>query len=323
MLSMRSVTALSADVRRAARAAAALSCASAALFAATIAAGAYAAEFAAATLDADGWSVLAGSAVASLAAAYLLLTARDRILLRTGLWFGHVYAHHHLTCGALAGAPASTLAADERSLRTIHSALVDGTAARRMDAIWLPLAWAALASIHPAHAIAAAAFAGTVIVVGRLFKSRADVDASPVTLGELGVTDYPAAANIDAWEVRNRAAVAGTYANEKRKAARHAALGVVATVSAVALGLGTVLLLQQGSTTMLGAAAAALLHMRHAMVALAHAAGATARDRVLHAASRLTQARMASLEVPQQTSQRFPASRSFAPEPTLDFGHAA
>ena len=93
MRTMRSVTALSADVRRATRSAMTFSCVSAALFAATIAVGAHTFNASAAMFDAQGWSLLVAIAVAALSTSYLLLVARDRILLRTGLWFGHVYAH--------------------------------------------------------------------------------------------------------------------------------------------------------------------------------------------------------------------------------------
>jgi hypothetical protein len=320
---MQSVTALSADVRHAARVATAFSGASALLFAATIAAGAYATEHVAPTLDVYGWSILAGSATAALTAAYMLLAARDRILLRTGLWFGHAYAHHHLTRGALEGVPLDTLADEERSLRTVHTALLNGTIARRMDAICLPLVWLALTSIHPMYAIATASVAGILIGAGRVLCGRPDQDAAHVALGEIAQSDNPRAGDIDAWEIQNRAVIAYAYADGKRNTVRHIVLGILAIVAAAAFILGTAYLLQLGSITLLGAAAAALLQLRHASVALSYAADATARGRTRHAANALRSARLTALEGPQYTTHQPSAPRYVAPGPTLVVRHAA
>lgn len=302
------------------------SCVSAALFAATIAVGAHTFNAAAVLFDAQGWSILAAMVLSALSAAYLLLAARDRILLRTGLWFGHVYAHHHLSHSALTGTAANALIADERSLRTIHAALASGMFARRMDVIGLPMIWLALAVIHPLHAIAAVAIAGVVVFTGNLFASHAADWTEPVTLSELGqvgLSDAPTATVIDAWEVQNRAAIAANYRAEKRASTRHSAFGLLTVIATVALGIGTAWLLQQGKLTSIGAAAAALLHLRHATVVLVYAADATARGRTKFAAGLLTEARYAARETAPQPSRRTPHARPHAVEPTFDVRHAA
>jgi hypothetical protein len=320
---MRSVTALSADVRRATRVATALSGASALLLALTAIGGLYAIETIALFLDMQGWSLLAGSAAAATIAAIVLRAARDRILLRTGLWFGHVFAHHHLTCSTLADAPTVALAADERAFRVIHAALVNGTIARRMDTLWLPVMWAALAIIHPALAAAAALFAGILIAAGSLAASKSDADVAPVVLGELVRAVYPTAASIDAWEIQNRAAVAALYATQKRTASRRIILGALTAMAALALALVTAWLAQDGNITLAAAMTAAALQIRHAAVALAYASDATARAGVKRAALGLAETRIAAREAPRRAGPRHAMPRTYGLDPTHDVLHAA
>ena len=170
------------------------------------------------------------------------------------------------------------------------------------------------------------AIACIALFTGNLFASHAADWTEPVTLselGQLGQTDAPSANVIDVWEVQNRAAIAASYRDGKRSSARRSALGILTALATVALGIGTAWLLQQGKITAIGAAAAALLHLRHTAVVLAYAADATARRRATFAARHLTEARYAARETAQQPSRRTPHSRPRAVEPNLDVRHAA
>jgi ABC-type protease/lipase transport system fused ATPase/permease subunit len=214
---MRLVIGLSPDIRRATRVAAAFSGLAAALVVCAVLFGRQVVVWHSA-LDQFGISLLTMSIVLLLLCSVALIAIREQILLRTGIWFGHAFAHQHLARRANDGATLDRITTDERAIRAIQSALVDGYAGKRADALWLPVYWLGLASIDPTYGALAVAAACTFGLTAFLLGRKRTVSAKYVTLYQLHRTQNVASTDIDQWEQSNRAATSVTYRNAIRSA---------------------------------------------------------------------------------------------------------
>ena len=98
---------------------------------------------------------------AACAGAVLVATtaARDRIVLRAGLWLDHTLGCHILASGARRGIARADIASDTAALARLARALTDRTIVAALDAPWLPLLLLALALLDPILGTVAAAFA--------------------------------------------------------------------------------------------------------------------------------------------------------------------
>jgi ABC-type protease/lipase transport system fused ATPase/permease subunit len=293
---MRSVTRLSADVSRAIRIASAFTGLGELAFAAAMAGGVSMAPFVATNTDQMGWSMLAGAVIGLVAVAAVMIAARDRILLRTGLWFGHAYAHQHLRHCAAGGATLDALSSDERALRAIRSTLTDGPARARLDALWLPVLWAALAFIDFAHGIAAVAIAGLILLVLMGLGGRKTDQSAATVLAEAAEGYRPVRDTIERWEVLNRASVGAAYRRGKRQSALRAALVLVLSLVTAAVLAAIAWTLQAGHITYWSAAGVLILQARSALVMAAYARHLSALRDMRASAEALATSRLSVME---------------------------
>ena len=166
------------------------------------------------------------SLIAAIAAgaAIALAAARDRILLRAGLWLDHTLGHHMLAKGARLGTSSAELKKNVDALALVSGALVDRAIVAALEAPWVPAVLAALALLHPIMAAVAAVFASFLVLatlrqtapVRRLSQHRANARENTATWW-LAETLGPADARLEAgvaerWERLNRAHIAAAYA---------------------------------------------------------------------------------------------------------------
>src|SRR5262245_19802727 len=107
-------------------------------------------------------TLIAAGAAATLVC---LLAARDRILLRSGLWLEHTLGRQLLERGERLGIAQAEIKKDADALGLFADALTTRAIAPALDAVWLPLLLAALALLHPIMGAIAALLAAALILV--------------------------------------------------------------------------------------------------------------------------------------------------------------
>jgi hypothetical protein len=166
------------------------------------------------------------SLIAAIAAgaAIALAAARDRILLRAGLWLDHTLGHHMLANGARLGTAPAELKKNADALALLSGALADRAIVAALEALWVPVVLVALALLHPIIGAVAAVFASLLLLamlkqaapIRRLAEQKAKAGENTATwwLAEtLGPADARLAAGVaDGWERLNRAHIAAAYA---------------------------------------------------------------------------------------------------------------
>lgn len=154
-----------------------------------------------------------------------LVAARDRIVLRAGLWLDHTLGQHILENGARLGTPPAEIARSAAALARFTSALSDRSVVAMLEAPWLPLLLAAMALLHPIMGAVAGVSALLLMLatlaqagaIGRLARQAAEAGERGARWWSASPTDGslpPEAA--DQWERLNRAHIATAYALGKR-----------------------------------------------------------------------------------------------------------
>jgi hypothetical protein len=300
---MRSVTHLSVDVRRAMRAATAASGASAVLFVIAVLGAQYAYGHIVPILDTTSIYVLATCLAGILATALALDIIRDRILLRTGLWFGHAYAHHHLVRRATQGASRAQIAIDEQAFRVVQSALIGGFAAYRAAALWLPIYCLGLAAIDPLQSVISVVGLCALGLMARVATRLARDHTDRISVHVLCDNPTVATTDIDRWEQRNRVATFATYRHGLRVARYRVAMGVMTASCLVILSAEMVWRLQTDVLTLMDVLCCAGLQVRCWMVAWTYAKAWPIRRDIEHWAVELARP-TASNDAPNQNLPR-------------------
>jgi hypothetical protein len=191
--------------------------------------------------------IAAGAAVTLVC----LAAARDRILLRAGLWLDHTLGQHMLENGSRLGTPPAELKKNADALAHFSGALSERAVVPALDAPWLALLLAVLALLNPIMAAVAAASALLLVLATltpasrgvRLAQQKAQARENAATwwLAEtLGTADekLPAAAPAQ-WERLNRDHIAAAYAQGKSRAILQDAVRLVragAQIASIAVG---------------------------------------------------------------------------------------
>jgi ABC-type protease/lipase transport system fused ATPase/permease subunit len=170
--------------------------------------------------------------------------ARDRILLRAGLWLDHTLGRSLLEEGERIGTPPAELEKDVDALAVFARALARRAVVPALDAPWLALFVVALALLHPMMGAVAAACAALLLGVslvqagplGRLAQEVAEARKGNATwwlAASLSPSLPPAAAN--EWAQLDRAHIAGAYELGTRSALLHDASRLLRAGAQVAL----------------------------------------------------------------------------------------
>jgi hypothetical protein len=175
-------------------------------------------------------ALLAFAAACAGAVLIAVVAARDRIVLRAGLWVDHTLGAHILASGPRLGAPSAEIAGNSSALARLARALTDRTIVAALDAPWSPLMLLALALLSPILAAVAAGFAALLVLVtfaqarkiGRLAAREADA-AVRVSQWWAATVSSPSERPLrtDApgqWERLNRTRIAAAYALSRRGA---------------------------------------------------------------------------------------------------------
>ena len=154
-----------------------------------------------------------------------IAAARDRILLRAGLWLDHTLGRRMLEEGERLSVPPAELEKDVDALSVFAGALAERTLVPALDAPWLGLPVAALALLHPMMGAVAASCAAILVVVslaqarplGRLARQVAQARKGTATwwLAATLSPSLPAGAAGE-WEQLDRAHITNAYALGKR-----------------------------------------------------------------------------------------------------------
>ncbi len=177
-----------------------------------------------------------------------IAAARDRILLRAGLWLDHTLGQCLLEDGERSGSPPAEIEKDADALAAFATALAERSLVPALDAPWLALSVVVLGLLHPMMGAVAAACAALVILVsmaqarplGRIARQVAEARKGTATwwLAATLAPSLPSGAAAE-WSQLDRAHVAGAYALGKRSALLQdasALLRAAAQVVFVALG---------------------------------------------------------------------------------------
>ena len=170
--------------------------------------------------------------------------ARDRILLRAGLWLDHTLGRRLLEQGERHAVPPAELEKDMDALASFTRVLSDRTLVPALDAPWLALSVLVLGLLHPMMGAVAASCATLVVVValaqarplGRLARQtdQARKGAATWWLAATLSPRLPAGAAHE-WEQLDRAHIAGAYALGKRSALLQDTSGLLRAGAQVAL----------------------------------------------------------------------------------------
>ena len=192
-------------------------------------------------------ALLALAAACAGAVLIAVVAARDRIVLRAGLWLDHTLGAHILASGARLGAPSAEIAGNSAALARLARALTDRTIVAALDAPWSPLMLLALALLSPILAAVAAGFAALLVLVtfaqarkvGRLAAREADA-AVRVSQWWAATVSSPSERPLrtDApgqWERLNRTRIAAAYALSRRGAILGDVAGLVKIAAQIAL----------------------------------------------------------------------------------------
>ena len=185
-------------------------------------------ESAAAAASFETLALLSLIALIAAGAAIALAAARDRILLRGGLWLDHTLGHHMLANGARLGTAPAQLKKNADALALLSGALADRAIVAALEAPWVSAVLVAMALLHPVMAAVAAVFASLLLLATlrqaaptrRLAEQKAQAGENSATwwLAEtLGPADARLEAGVaDRWERLNRAHIAAAYALGRR-----------------------------------------------------------------------------------------------------------
>jgi ABC-type multidrug transport system fused ATPase/permease subunit len=192
-------------------------------------------------------SIAAGGALALVC----LAAARDRILLRAGLWLDHTLGRHMLENGARLGTPPAEMEKAAGALARLTGALGERSIAALFDAPWVPLLLVALVLLHPMLGAVAAASAVLLVMAmllqGRRVRALGQQQAeAKARIAAWWSASLPRSADHqrlnpgapDQWERLNRAHIAAAYALGRRGVllqdlARAASIGsLIATMAA-------------------------------------------------------------------------------------------
>ncbi len=172
-----------------------------------------------------------------------LAGARDRVLLRAGLWLDHTLGQHLIDVGSRAGTPPAELKRNADASAQFAGALVERAVVPAFDAAWLPVFLLALALLHPLMGAVAGLFALILVLaaltrarrLGRLGENaRQTADATATWWLAATLTGPPTGA-AEEWERLNRAHIAGAYALGKRSGALQDLARLVRAAAQVAI----------------------------------------------------------------------------------------
>ena len=171
--------------------------------------------------------LLAAIAAGTVALWTCVTAARERILLRAGLWLDHTLGRRMLEEGERRGTPAAEIEKDVDALAVFSGALAERAVVPALDAPWLVLFVVALALLHPMMGVVAALGALLHVVVslvqarplGRLAQQVAEAKKGTATWW-LAATLSPAllAGAAKEWAQLDRAHITNAYAFGKRSA---------------------------------------------------------------------------------------------------------
>jgi biotin carboxyl carrier protein len=266
--------------------------------------------------------LLALIAAGTVAIWVCVTAARDRILLRAGLWLDHTLGRRLLEDGEKRGTPPAELETDMDALATFSAALAERTLVPALDAPWLMLSVVALGLLHPVMGVMAASCGALLLVVslaqvrplGRMARQVAEARQATATwwLAATLSPSLPAGAAGE-WEQLDRAHIAGAYALGKRSALLQDASGLLragAQVGLVAVGAWLVI----GQELTLAALIACVLINAILLALLERLIGALSLSYTAITAHRHL-ANLTKREMPQSTAASTPASN---PVPCLN-----
>jgi hypothetical protein len=192
-------------------------------------------------------ALLALAAACAGAVLIAVVAARDRIVLRAGLWLDHTLGAHILASGARLGTPSAEIAGNSAALARLARALTDRTIVAALDAPWSPLMLLALVLLSPILGAVAAGFAALLVLVtfaqarkvGRLAAREADA-AVRVSQWWAATASCPPDQRLrtDApgqWERLNRTRIAAAYALSRRGAILGDVAGLVKIAAQITL----------------------------------------------------------------------------------------
>ncbi len=176
-------------------------------------------------------AVLTAIVAAALVALALIETARDRIMLRAGVWIDHELGQHIMENGLKAGSSASDLKADARALSRLRAFITSPATMPLFDAPFVPLFLLVLIALHPLIGLVAAT-AAVILLLTALVHTLSTAHVHEETAqaaqraehwwstvasqgrlaGALGIG--PGATR--QWEWFNRGQIAGSYSLGKR-----------------------------------------------------------------------------------------------------------
>lgn len=175
--------------------------------------------------------VLTAIVAAAVAALALIETARDRIMLRAGVWIDHELGQHILENGLKSRSAPADLRGDARALARLRAFLTSPATMPLFDAPFVPLFLLILIALHPMIGLVAASAAVILLTTALLHSlttarlqqetgqsaERADGWWSTVAgqgplAGALGLGPGATAQ----WEYFNRGQIAGSYSLGKR-----------------------------------------------------------------------------------------------------------
>ncbi len=173
-------------------------------------------------------TAIAGGAILALG---LIELARDRILLRAGLWLDHELGQHLLENGLKGGVQPSEMKADARALEQFRAFLTSPAITPIFDAPWVPIFLIILYLLHPVIglvAMGAAALLLSAAIIQAWAAGRVQQDIGEANeraeqwwmtlagngnlFGALGLANGATSQ----WERYNRAQIAGSYSLGKR-----------------------------------------------------------------------------------------------------------
>jgi biotin carboxyl carrier protein len=264
-------------------------------------------------------ALLAGGSVVTWVC---VAAARDRILLRAGLWLDHTLGRRMLEEGERLGTSPAELEKDLDALAVFSGALAERAVVPALDAPWLVLSVAALALLHPMLGAVAASCAALLVVVslaqarllGRLAQQVAEARKGTATWW-LAATLSPIlpAGAANEWAQLDRVHIAGAYALGKRSALLQDASGLLRAGAQVALAtVGAWLVI--GHELTLASLVACVLINASLLASLGRLVGAlpllhaamTAHRRLANLSGRTASER----DVPQPSATAAPAHRA-------------
>jgi hypothetical protein len=201
-------------------------------------------------VPASGLQTIALLALGALCAGAVLVAvvaARDRIVLRAGLWLDHTLGAHIIAGGMRCGRSPGEIAGSAAALGRLARVLTDRTVVPILEAPWLPLMLVALALLNPLLAGLAAGFAALLVLVTMAQArtsaglSMREADAAAYISQWWAATasvasDRPLRAEAPGqWEQLSRARVAAAYALCRRQVVLSDLTGLAKVASQIAL----------------------------------------------------------------------------------------